>query len=115
MRLVRAAAFPLWLARVRLAKRLERVALVGLGIAAGSGMLAAVLGGSLLAQDRSVERATSRVAAADRAVRAFLLGIPAQGAPWRTLDAPARRSPRLVSSRPPVGALLFPPTAIDGR
>src|SRR2546423_3979142 len=115
MRLVRAAAFPLWLARVRLAKRLERVALVGLGIAAGSGMLAAVLGGSLLAQDRSVERAASRVSAADRAVRAFWLGIPAQGAPWRILDAQARRSLRLISSRPSVGAMLYRQTSIEGR
>src|SRR2546423_13875240 len=115
MRLVRAAAFPLWLARVRLAKRLERVALVGLGLAAGSGMLAAVLGGSLLAQDRSVERAASRISAADRAVRAFWLGIPAQGAPWRTLDAQARRSLRLISSRPSVGAMLYRQTSIEGR
>ena len=97
MRFLRTAAFPLWLARVRLAKRLERVALVGLGIAAGSGMLAAVLGGSLLAQDRSIDRAVSRVPAADRAVRAFWLGIPAQGAPWRAF-------PSLTRSREP-GAL----------
>ena len=33
--------------------------LVGLGIAAGSGMLAAVLGGSLLAQGRSIDRVAS--------------------------------------------------------
>src|SRR5207253_1684552 len=115
MSLVRAAAFPLWLARVRLAKRLERVALVGLGIAAGAGMLAAVLGGSLLAQDRSVQRAAARVPAADRAVRAFWLGIPAQGAPWRTLDEQARRSLRSISSRPPLGAMLYRETSIDGR
>src|SRR5205823_2550789 len=115
MRFLRAAAFPLWLARVRLAKRLERVALVGLGIAAGSGMLAAVLGGSLLAQDRSIDRAVSRVPAADRAVRAFWLGIPAQGAPWRTLDGQARSSLRLISPRPAVGAMLYRETSIENR
>src|SRR5437870_3612896 len=54
MRFLRSLAFPLWLAGVRLATRAERVALVALGIAAGAGMLAAVLAGSLLAQDRSL-------------------------------------------------------------
>src|SRR5256885_382611 len=115
MRFLRAAAFPLWLAQVRLAKRVERVALVGLGIAAGAGMLAAVLGGSLLAQDRSVQRAAAHVPAADRAVRAFWLGIPAQGPQWQTLDTQARRSLGSISQRPSVGAMLYRETSIEGR
>ena len=78
-------------------------------------MLAAVLGGSLLAQDRSIDRAVSRVPAADRAVRAFWLGIPAQGAPWRTLDRQARGSLRLISPRPAVGAMLYRETSIENR
>ena len=114
MRLLRAFGFPLWLARVRLGQRLERVALVGLGIAAGSAMLAAVLGGSLLAQDRSIERAAARVPAADRAVRAFWLGIPAQGDPWRTLDRRTRAALGLISTRPAVGAMLYRQTSIRG-
>src|SRR5256885_15183827 len=111
MRFLRAAAFPLWLAQVRLAKRLERVALVGLGIAAGAGMLAAVLGGSLLAQDRSVPRAAARVPPAGRAGRAVWLGIPAPGAPWGALGAEGRRALRSVSPPPPPRGVLLPGAA----
>ncbi len=73
----RRLATPLGLAERRLTHRLERVALVALGIAAGTAMLAAVLGGSLLARDRSLERATARIPASERAVRALWFGIPA--------------------------------------
>ena len=45
------------------------------GIAAGAALLAAVLAGSLVAQDRSVERATVRVPAEDRTVRLVWGGI----------------------------------------
>jgi hypothetical protein len=99
---------------VRLAKRLERAALVGLGIAAGSAMLAAVLGGSLLAQDQSVQRAASHLRPADRAVRAFWLAIPAQGAPWRTLDRQTRSALGEISGRRAVGAMLYREASIRG-
>ncbi len=87
MTTLRRLATPLRLARARLARRLERVALVALGIAAGAAMLSAVLGGSLLARDQSLERATTRIAPQDRAVRALWFGIPAQDASRTQLDA----------------------------
>src|SRR5438552_4994863 len=113
MSTLRRLATPLRLARLRLAHRLERVALVALGIAAGTAMLAAVLGGSLLARDRSLERATARIPAADRAVRALWFGIPAQDAPRLQLDAWAERAIR------PFGevtrAMVYRETSVDGH
>lgn len=115
MRTLRALAFPLWLAGVRLATRAERVALVALGIAAGSAMLAAVLAGSLLAQDRSLRRATERIPQADRAVRAFWLGIPGQGEAWPALDRKATGALRELSSRRPLAVMLYRETEVEGR
>src|SRR5437660_681069 len=77
----RRLATPLRLARLRLAHRPERVALVVLGIAAGTAMLAAVLGGSLLARDRSLQRATARIPPADRPGPRLAFGYHAPASP----------------------------------
>ena len=61
---------PLVLARARLGRRLGRVALVGLGLAAAAATLSAVLAGGLVAQDKSVARSLAAVPAPERAVRA---------------------------------------------
>jgi hypothetical protein len=110
---IRRLAYPLRLARLRLARRLERVFIVGLGIAAGAAMLAAVLGGSLVAQDRGLARAADRIAPADRAVRALWFGIPAQDAPRARLDAWAQ--PVVGRFGNPVRAMVFRQTSVDGR
>ncbi len=109
----RRLATPLRLARLRLAHRLERVALVTLGIAAGTAMLAAVLGGSLLARDRSLERATARIPAADRAVRALWFGIPAQDAPRRQLDAWAEHA--IAPFGEVTRAMVYRETSVNGH
>src|SRR5712692_7157181 len=113
MSTLRRLATPLRLARVRLAHRLERVALVALGIAAGTAMLAAVLGGSLLARDRSLERATARIPAADRAVRALWFGIPAQDAPRRQLDAWAEHA--IAPFGEVTRAMVYRETSVNGH
>ena len=109
---LRRLGYPLRLARLRLAHRLERVALVAFGIAAGAAMLAATLGGSLVAQDRSLERATARIAPDDRAVRALWFGIPQQDAPRRTLDRWATGS--LHRFGEPIRSMVFRETSVDG-
>jgi hypothetical protein len=76
MSLGRRLLFILWLARRRLARRLGPSALVGLGIAAGALVLAGVSAGSVLVQDRSLEREAARLPEADRAVRALWFGVP---------------------------------------
>src|SRR6266542_6732028 len=113
MSMFRRLATPLGLAERRLTHRLERVALVALGIAAGTAMLAAVLGGSLLARDRSLERATARIPASERAVRALWFGIPAQDAPRRRLDAWATAALRGFGGV--TRAMVYRETSVDGR
>ncbi|MGB2952883.1 MAG: hypothetical protein WBB74_05765, partial [Gaiellaceae bacterium] len=116
MDILRRFLYPLRLARARLASRPERVALVGIGIAAGAAMLAAVVGGSLVAQDRSLARATASIPAQDRAVRAMWAGVPAPGeAGFSALDSQARSALRSVSSQPPFGAMVYRESEIAGR
>src|SRR5436190_1329966 len=101
MTALRRFAFPLRLAWLRLTRRGERVLLVAFGIAAGAALLAAVLAGSLVAQDRSVERATARLPAQDRTVRLVWGGIASgPGTDVAKLDATSRRArdPRLAAA-----------------
>src|SRR5205085_4550814 len=63
---LRRTLYPLRLARARLGAGGERLALVGVGIVAGAAVLAAVLAGRLVMQDRSLAETTARLAPADR-------------------------------------------------
>lgn len=89
--------------------------LVGLGIAAGAALLSAVLAGSLVAQDRSVERATARVPAQDRTVRLVWGGIASgPGTDVVRLDEVSRRAlAPLVRS--PTRAMLFRTSQSEGH
>jgi len=91
------------------------VLLVLFGIAAGAALLAAVLGGSLVAQDRSVERATARVPAEDRTVRLVWGGIASgPGTDVHRLDERSRRAlAPLVRS--PTRAMLFRTSQANGH
>ena len=112
---LRRITFPLSLAWARLTRRPERVVLVTLGIAAGAALLAAVLAGSLVAQDRSVERATSRVPATDRTVRLVWGGIASgPGNDFRDVDHTARRVLDPIVQRP-ARAMLFRQSIADGH
>ena len=107
MRALRRFLYPLGLAWARLVRRGGRVLLVLFGIAAGAALLAAVLAGSLVAQDRSVERATARVPAEDRTVRLVWGGI-ASG-PGTDVDRLDRRSRAALAPlvHSPTRAMLF--------
>src|SRR5512133_3424573 len=115
MRALRRTAYPLGLAWARLVRRGGRVLLVLLGIAAGAALLAAVLAGSLVAQDRSVERATARVPAEDRTVRLVWGGIASgPGTDVDRLDVVSRRAlAPLVPS--PTRAMLFRTSQANGH
>src|SRR2546423_13336519 len=108
MTALRRFAFPLRLAWLRLTRRGERVLLVAFGIAAGAALLAAVLAGTLVAQDRSVERATARVPAEDRTVR-LVWGGGARGAGAGGAEV------RPTSRRPLAPLLRGPPRAAPLR
>ncbi len=89
--------------------------LVLFGIAAGAALLSAVLAGSLVAQDRSVERATARVPAEDRTVRLVWGGIASgPGTDVRRLDERSR-SALAPLVRSPTRAMLFRTSQANGH
>ena len=115
MTALRRIAYPLGLAWARLTRRGERVLLVGFGIAAGAALLAAVLAGSLVAQDRSVQRATARVPAEDRTVRLVWGGIASgPGTDIDRLDLTSRRALAPLAP-PPTRAMLFRTSQSNGH
>ena len=89
---------------------------MGLGVAAGAAALAGVLGGSLIAQDRSLARAIDRLPGDQRAVRAVWGGQPGQlGGQWAALDRTARPELRRLGLGEPLAATLFRESEFDGR
>jgi hypothetical protein len=90
---LRRALYPVCLAGSRLRARSGRSVLVVLGVATGAAALAAVLAGSVVAQDRSLARASAAVPDLGREVRAGWLGIPTlPGEEEPVLDRRARRA-----------------------
>ena len=114
MTALRRLAFPFWLARVRLARRGWRLAIVVLGLAAATAMLAAVLAGSVAAEDRQVGRRVSELPASVRAVRANWFSVGGQAAPYATLDGRVRRELRRVLDERPTGTSLYRESQLGG-
>jgi hypothetical protein len=115
MTALRRIAYPIGLAWARLTRRSGRLLLVAFGIAAGAALLAAVLAGSLVAQDRSVERATARVPAEDRTVRLVWGGIASgPGTDVDRLDEVSRHALAPLV-RAPTRAMLFRTSQASGH
>jgi hypothetical protein len=108
----RRLTYPLRLAALRLGSGGPRLALVAVGIVAGAAVLAAVLGGRLVMQDRALEQATARLDAGDREVAVTWGGAT---------DAFSRLNrfitPRMtgLTGQPPAAAMLFREASIQGR
>jgi hypothetical protein len=111
---LRRIAFPFWLARVRLARRGWRLGIVVLGLAAATAMLAAVLAGSVAAQDREVGRRVAELPATVRAVRVNWFSVGGQVAPYPSLDARVRRELRGVLDEPATGTSLYRESQLGG-
>ena len=106
---LRRVAVPLRLAAVRARSAPGATALAALGIAAAAAMLAAVLGASLVARDRSLARALDEVPTAQRSVRAAWFGVPGPGAvTWPELDRQARASLPQLRVAPTAGRQRHP-------
>ena len=71
---LRRILFPLRLARARLAAGGERLVLVTVGVVAGAAVLAAVLAGRLVMQDRSLQLAMRQLSPGDRTVQVVWSG-----------------------------------------
>jgi hypothetical protein len=108
--------YPLRLARARLAHRAGRMALVGLGVAAGACVLALVDAGSLVIRDRSLERAVAALPASQRVVQATWFGTLSTGSSaWTRLDAHVRPRLRTLNGGEPVAAMLYREASIHGN
>ena len=122
----RRIVFPLWLARVRLSSRVGRSFLLGTGVTAGALVLALVLGGSTIAQDRNIARALAEVPAGGRALTVSYadLGVPRRGVDRRSLEPLVQEVlARLDAARPTrvvqykllqIGGTLVNLAAMDG-
>jgi hypothetical protein len=109
---LRRILFPLRLARARLGAGGERLGLVAVGVVAGAAVLAAVLAGRLVMQDRALVQAARALSPGDREVQVAWNGATDQFAPLDRLVAP--RLTALTGERP-VAAMLFRESSIQGR
>ena len=109
---LRRFAFPLRLVGARLRAGGERALLIALGVAAGAAVLAAVLGGRLVMQDRSLALATAQLQPADRQVQVTWSGAVDS---FPRLNDEVVPQLRKVTGAEPAAAMLFRESSIQGR
>jgi FtsX-like permease family len=109
---LRRIAFPLRLVGPRLASGRGRALLIALGVAAGAAVLAAVLGGRLVMQDRALALATARLQPADREVQVTWSGAVDS---FPRLNAEVVPELTKVTGSAPAAAMLFRESSIQGR
>ena len=110
--IVRRLAYPLRLAGLRLAHGGTRLGLVTVGIVAGAAVIAAVLAGRLVMQDRSLAEAMAHIAPGDREVAVTWGGATDRFRPLDRFIEPRLRS---LTGTPPAAAMLFRESSIQGR
>ena len=109
---LRRIAYPLGLVAARLRGGGSRLALVALGVVAGAAVLAAVLAGRLVMQDRALAQATAQLAPGDRQVQVTWSGATNDFVRLDRFVAPTIRS--LTGDRP-AAAMLFREASIQQR
>ena len=110
---LRRIAYPLRLVVARLAAGGERLVLVSLGVVAGAAVLAAVLGGRLVMQDRALHQAAAQLDPADRAAEVTWFG--GYGNTWQALDRFVTPEMRAALGVTPTRSMLFREASIEGR
>ena len=110
---LRRLGFPLGLVGARLRGGGERMALIAVGVVAGAAILAAVLAGRLVMQDRALAQATSQLAPADRIVQVTWSG--AVSGTWGGQNRFVAPKLEAVSGHAPAAAMLFREASIQGR
>ena len=112
MVVLRRVLFPLRLAGARLRAGGERTTLVAVGIVAGAAVLAAVLAGRLVMQDRALALAMNNLPPGDRTVQVVWSGATDSFAQLdRRVVPPVTR----LTGERPVAAMLFREASIQGR
>ncbi len=103
--------YPLRLVAARLRGGGRRLLLVALGIVAGAAVLAAVLAGRLVMQDRALAQATAQLPAGDREVQVVWSGASDS---FAGLDRVVRPKIGTLTGRQPSAAMLFREASIQG-
>jgi len=106
-------AFPLRLVAARLGAGGERIALVSAGVIAGAAVLAAVLAGRLVMQDRSLAQATAELGAGNAVVQVDWFG--GYGGTWPADDKVVAPIMRRYLGQAPSAAMLFREASVQGR
>src|SRR6185369_1419146 len=109
---LRRLAFPLRLVAARLGAGGERALLVAVGVVAGAAVLAAVLAGRLVMQDRSLAEATAQLAPGDRQVQVTWSGATNDFVRLNKFVVPTVQS--LTGDRP-AAAMLFREASVQRR
>jgi hypothetical protein len=94
--------------------RPARSLLVALGIAAATAMLVGVLGGSLIAQDRVLQRSVEELPAGQRSFRVDLIGLPGERS-YAESDRVARRALAPLTPAQPLRVVYFRDSWLDGE
>ena len=109
---LRRLAFPLRLVAARLGAGGERLLLVAVGVVAGAAVLAAVLAGRLVMQDRALAQATAALAPGDREVAVAWSGATNDFTRLNRLVVPRVQA---VTGAQPAAAMLFREASIQQR
>jgi len=105
---------PLAVAGARLRARPGRAALVAVGVAAAAATLVAILGGSMVARDRAVQRALGALSPAERSFRVDAFGLP-DNADYAQTDRQVRAALAPLAAGTPLRATFFRELRIDGE
>jgi hypothetical protein len=97
-----------------LRSRPGRAVLVVFGIAVAIGMLVAVLGASLVAEDRAVQRSIARLPSSERSFRVDLVGLLGEQS-YADSDRVARRALAALSPAKPLRVVYFRDSWLDGE
>ena len=109
---LRRITYPLALVAARLRRGGERVALIAVGVIAGAAVVAAVLAGRLVMQDRALAQAVAQLAPGDRQVQVTWSGASNS---FPRLDAFVAPKIQALTGAKPVAAMLFREASIQGR
>jgi FtsX-like permease family len=110
----RRIAAPAGVALARLRSRPGRNVLLLVGIAVAAGMLVAVLGGTVIARDLSLQRLVRELPADQRSFRVDLAGVPAFSRALRPDDV-ARRALTELTNAKPIRVVAFRDVWLDGE
>ena len=107
------ARAPLHVAGARLRAHLGPGLLVLLGVAASIAMLVSVLGGSVIARDREVQKAVAALPESERSFRVDAFGLPA-GQNYRAADRAVRRELASLTPQRPLRGTFFRRLRVGG-